>query len=214
MYFIFVVITDDQTLNLCMLMTIVTGRGYLGGGGRGSYRDSGRGRGGFSRDDDRGFSSGRGGRGGMRGGRGSSPRGGFRDGSSRFRDDGRGPPRERSRDTRDSFRSSYSGATAVIKIEYVFCYSFSFLNEIVNQLNFVLLIGRDMGGYSNGSSSFRDSGFSSREGPRDYSDRGGDRLVLSIGRNKYILILSLNFYRWFLRAIGVYNFHDIFVSNM
>ena len=96
-----------------MLIKMIVGGGYPGGGGRGSYRDSGRGRGGFSRDDDRGFSSGRGGRGGMRGGRGSSPRGGFRDGPSRFRDDARGPPRERSRDTRDSFGSGYSGAIVV-----------------------------------------------------------------------------------------------------
>ena len=90
------------------LLLIISGGGYPG---RGSYRDSGRGsRGGFSRDDDRGFSGGRGGRGGMRGGRGSSPRGGFRDGPSRFRDEPRGPPRERSRDSRD-FGSSYSSKT-------------------------------------------------------------------------------------------------------
>ena len=80
--------------------------GYRGGGGRSSYRDGGRGgsRGGFSRQDDRGFSGGRGGRGGMRGGRG-----GFRDEPSRFRDEPRGPPRDRSRDTRDSFGGGYSG---------------------------------------------------------------------------------------------------------
>ena len=107
---------------------ITTIGGYRGGGSRGSYRDSPRG--GFSRQDDRGFSSGRGGRGGMRGGRGSSPRGGFRDDSSRFRDDTRGPLRERTRDTRDSFGGGYSGRESVILIKDFHVHNATHLKKI------------------------------------------------------------------------------------
>lgn len=99
---------------------------FFSGGfrGRGSYRDTRGGRGGFSRDDDRGFSP-RGGRGGFRGSRGGSPRGGFRDGPSRFRDEPRGPPRDRSRETRDSFGYAGMRIADTLATRSLTCFIFS-----------------------------------------------------------------------------------------